>query len=567
MIEITRTPLQVRDWQVKVVGVGGAGSHAVDHLCREGIAGADLIVANTDARALTSCLTSVRISLGQRLTRGLGAGGDPDLGRAAVEESLANVSEQLAGASMLILLTGLGGGTGSGSAPRIAQVARDQGAHVVVLATMPFSFEGKRRSEQAAEGLAALRQHADLVICFENERMSSLVDASAGIEEAFTTVDTLLAQAVRALVAMSQRRGLLHSGIDEIAAALSVPHSSALFGYGAAEGDERVREALDQALASPLFEQNERLNSASGVWMYVAGGSDLRWAEVQLITTELNQRLPSDVRLFFGAAVDPHLAGSISVTLLAGVPCVGTELAVHSRGSAVSAATSELLIVADSVEASELPSHDSEPAEFEPVPTEEEALIPRVEEPALEPDLEVPELQSPEVSAPEEIALPPQKDPRPLPEPATPGRAPFELAAEMRRDIGASFLKRRLLARAAHSEQASAEADLPQTTEAVQEKPSSPASTVSSVAPEPEAPKASTSSASPESHDGQETTLAVSATRKKPAQEQMHFEPVNRGRFEKTDPTMVDGQDLDVPTFLRRRVSIGGEGSPSSTEH
>lgn len=576
MIEITRTPLHGRDWQVKVVGVGGAGSHAVDRLSKDGYADGDLIVANTDARALSSCTTANRINLGQRLTRGLGAGGDPDLGHAAVEESLSAVSEQLAGASMLLLLTGLGGGTGSGGAPRIAQIAREQGAHVIVLATLPFSFEGKRRSEQAAQGLAALRAQADLVICFENDRMSSLVDAAAGIEEAFGTVDALLAQTVRAIVSMTKGRSLLHSGIDEIAAALSGSRSCALFGFGSAEGDDRVREALAKALASPLFEGSGRLQAASGVWMYVAGGSDLRWAEVQLLTTELSQRLSQDVRLFFGAAVDPHLSGSVTVTLLAGVPC-----ADEAPLARLVEATVRESVVVPLLEHSE---YTQAPAPVLEVIESGEVLVECVEaelevalvEPFVHEELEAVAIPVQEESVMEEITTQPEGAPVPQTEevsemqrtgtPPPPYERAADRAAEMRRDIGASFLKRRLLAR---------EAVVPQDggqTEAVA-KPKNLASldAPTPVEAEPQVPVLTpppvVSAAVSEVHEEPILAAPVASARKKPAQEQMHFEPVNRGRFEKTDPTMVDGQDLDVPTFLRRKVSIGGDGSHSSTGH
>jgi cell division protein FtsZ len=166
MIELTRTHEIHSDWKVKVLGIGGAGTHAVDRLNRDGLSGVELLVANTDARALNAAYTSERISLGQALTRGLGAGGDPELGRTAALESIAAVGERLSGASLVVLMVGLGGGTGSGAAPCIAQIARAQGAHVAVFATLPFSFEGRRRREQALAALDAVRVDADWVIFF-----------------------------------------------------------------------------------------------------------------------------------------------------------------------------------------------------------------------------------------------------------------------------------------------------------------------------------------------------------------------------------------------------------------
>jgi cell division protein FtsZ len=192
MIEIARTGFQNPQGRVKVVGVGGAGSHVVDAIAREGYWAADLVVSNTDARALASSFTACRVGLGQRLTRGLGAGGDPELGRRAVEDIVM-------GSSLVVLIAGLGGGTGSGGAARIAEIARSQGAHVVALVTMPFSFEGQRRAEQAAEGLRDLQAHSDIVVCFENERMRHLADSAAAVEETFGAADRVLSEAVRCM--------------------------------------------------------------------------------------------------------------------------------------------------------------------------------------------------------------------------------------------------------------------------------------------------------------------------------------------------------------------------------
>ncbi|MEI6715684.1 MAG: cell division protein FtsZ [Verrucomicrobiota bacterium] len=592
MIEINRAPIQLKDYQVRVIGVGGAGCHAVDRLSKEGLAGGDLIVANTDVRALNSCVTPTRIALGQKLTRGLGAGGDPDVGRAAVEESLDAVCESLAGSSLVIVLAGLGGGTGSGSAPRIAEAAREHGAHVVVLTTTPFSFEGKRRGEQAVEALGLLRENSDLVICFENDRMTSLVDATAGVEEAFSSVDALWVQAVRALVSMTKRHGIMNSGLDEISAALSGSYSTALFGHGLADGDDRVNEALRKALSSPLFGVEGEISAASGLWVYVAGGSDLRWAEVQMLMTEVNRQVSPDIRLFFGAGIDPLLNGAVSLTLLAGVPCMGkAEIARFERRRREVAATSvfakaptALSVPPPTVLEEHEPVHESEDiqgyrspgmvadeieeesepvffVESEAVVVDNSAVVEPVDELPQETLLEPP---SEELPLPPVAEVPPKQVPKP----------PFERASELRRDIGAALLKRRVVE--THSRSEDTFSEVAEETESsdrlsvpvegeVAEAPV-PAEIVELAQPEDlveEVAKPREALVALEAQTGQ---APASHPRSKPTvQEQMHFEPVNRGRFEKTDPTMIDGQDLDVPTFMRRKVSIGGESTTPNT--
>jgi len=564
MIEITRSYEAHSEWRVKAVGIGGAGTHAVDRLTRDGFSNVELIAANTDLRALSSCVTAERIVLGQALTRGLGAGGDPDLGRAAALESIAQVGERLMGASLVLLLVGLGGGTGSGAAPCIAQIAREQGSQVAVLATLPFSFEGRRRREQALEALEALREQADLVICFENDRMPSVTDPSSGIEDAFAAVDSLLAQSLRALVAMTRRRNVMHSGLDEIAATVSEPGSSALFGYGIAEGEERARAALMQAFANPLLDAGGALQSVSRLWVYIAGGPDVRWSEVQTLMGELTERTPSEVRLYFGAAVDPSLAGSISVTLLAGLPGfpTGVEAPVrHSRAVTqknYSAAPEPSWMAAaptpgpvgaspDVYSESNAVGHE----EFsEPVSAEQFEQFAQ-----SQPDPE-PDVVENQETLPQAPVVPIRQTPVP----------PYELSKERRRE--AAIL-------------ASAQQEMPQASDAIPQgsdahpdesilvvdsltRPSEEELLFPSASPAAPAsePQVELRHAEPESSTAPEAdTLAnregAARRAKDNVQEQMRFEAPNRGgRFEKTDPTIVDGEDLDVPTFMRQRLPL-----------
>jgi len=554
MIELTRTHDVNSAWNVKVLGIGGAGSHAADRLTKDAVAGAEILVANTDFRALSACVTQERIVLGQRLTRGLGTGGDPDLGRSAAQESMGQVMARLQGASLVILLVGLGGGTGSGAAPCIAEAARQMGAHVAVFATLPFSFEGRRRSEQARDGLDALRRHANLVVCFENDRMAAVADPASGIEDAFESVDSLLAQAVRAVTTMTAQKNVMHSGLDEIAATVAEHRATALFGYGVAAGEERARAALARAFSNPLFESEGALASATRLWVFVSGGSDLRWSEVQLLMQELTERISSEVRVFFGAAVDPELAGSVSVTLLAGIPDsadAGARSAVRSsRVEAIAYSnTMEPFAISETAAAASLQqvSHDREHA-AEPLGTHAEHEQ-HVEDPALEVPL------NPSEHAPEPLASLGaefrEMDPFPLEEQVSaPQRSvpipPYEAAKE-RRESAAQSVKR-----------------VEPTVEPVFPEPIADKTEINpsrTVAADKEADRREVAEthAEAESHTPPEVAplSAVAKRAKDTVQEQMRFESPNRGgRFEKTDPTIVDGEDLDVPTFMRQHLPL-----------
>ena len=557
MIELTRTHELHSDWKVKVLGVGGAGTHAVDRLSRDGLSGVELLVANTDARALSSSFTAERISLGQALTRGLGAGGDPELGRTAALESSAAVGERLSGASLVVLMVGLGGGTGSGAAPCIVRIAKAQGAHVAVFATLPFSFEGRRRREQALEALDALRREADLVICFENDRMSTVADPASGIEDAFQSVDSLLAQSVRALASMTRRRNVLHSGLDEIAATVAGPRCTALFGYGAADGEERARAAVARAFSNPLLDFKEAVDSIASLWVYVAGGPDMRFSEVQDLMQEVAARIPQEVRLYFGAAVDPQMEGVVAVSLLAGIPWAdapdGTQTARASVQAPVLAAAAASLTVGTALQPGIVV-----PAEPEPdlVP-EAEAGWPPVAFGDPEPLFVSPPFVSAELPesalfepAPlggetDEPVAEPEEAPAALRNVPTP---PFELSKERRRDAAAVSAPKDPVLTFAASEPRSQpeepfwepvlplEVETPALGDSFSPAVDSPEQSVSQVQESPQE--------------------AIARKAKENVQEQMRFEPVNRGRFEKTDPTIVDGEDLDVPTFLRQRVPL-----------
>ncbi|MEO6788885.1 MAG: cell division protein FtsZ, partial [Chthoniobacteraceae bacterium] len=229
---------------IKVLGLGGAGGSALDRLILDGIEGVAVIALNTDVQALNGCVAPQKIHLGRSATRGLGAGGDPEIGYEAAEEAAADIKAAVEGADLVFLCVGLGGGTGSGAAPLIAHMARSAGAMVVAFATLPFSFEGKRRRKQAAEALAQLEEQSDLVITFENDRLGETASPTAGAQHAFVAADQILSHSIQAIAAIIRRGGIIPTGLDELSAALRRSHPRCLFGYGESDGANRAHEAL-----------------------------------------------------------------------------------------------------------------------------------------------------------------------------------------------------------------------------------------------------------------------------------------------------------------------------------
>ena len=304
------------NFRIKVFGVGGAGSNALDRLIMEGSLNVDLVACNTDVQALAGSVATQKVQLGRQVTRGLGAGGDPELGFSAAEEAAEEIRAAVEGVPLVIVCTGLGGGTGSGAAPMIVKMAREQNSLVLVCATLPFSFEGRRRGQQAQEALRAIQQYADAVMCFENDRMGELILPEAGIHEAFAGADQIIGQSVRAVVDLVNRRGLIHLGFDDLLSALRSHDSRCLFGYGEATGPTRGREALAQALRNPLMDRGSLLGEAANVLVNIVGGQDLTLAEVQNVMEDLAEHIGERTQLLFGAAVDPKLSGRLGVTLI-----------------------------------------------------------------------------------------------------------------------------------------------------------------------------------------------------------------------------------------------------------
>src|SRR6266849_6319931 len=320
MIQLSKNyslPERAEDFiPIKIVSVGGAGLNALDRIVLDGLEGAEVLAVNTDVQSLASSVAAHKVQLGRTVTRGLGAGGDPELGYHAAVESADEISEALADARMIFICAGLGGGTGSGAAPYVAQLAREAGALVIAFVTLPFTFEGKRRNAQAQEALARLNEVAHSVICFENDRMGDMIAPHAGIHQAFATADITISQSVRSIVNLIQRPGLIRIGFDDLLAALRSPNGRCLFGFGESDSGNRAHEALAQALKNPLMDRGRMMADAARVLVHVAGGPGMTLSEVEILMQELGRHISEQTQILFGAAVDGRLGDRLSVTII-----------------------------------------------------------------------------------------------------------------------------------------------------------------------------------------------------------------------------------------------------------
>ncbi len=321
MISYDRDTQQtIPESSVKIIGLGGAGANMLSRAALDGMAGAELLCANTDMRTLSSSVAGEKIQIGKNLTKGLGAGGDPELGLKAAQESELEIREALRGRKMVFVCVGLGGGTGSGAAPLITRIAREEGAFVVVFATMPFGFEGRRRRDQAETALNELAVLANALVTFDNGRMGELVLAKQGIHEAFAAADRMISESIKAVARLVIRPGLINVGLDDLMAALKTTRSRCLFGSGIADGENRSQLALENALTSPLLDKGSLLADATTVLIHICGGESLTLHEVELLMQTLSEYIPASAHVLFGAAVDPAMGDSLSVTLVSALP-------------------------------------------------------------------------------------------------------------------------------------------------------------------------------------------------------------------------------------------------------
>ncbi|HEX4346437.1 MAG TPA: cell division protein FtsZ [Vicinamibacterales bacterium] len=301
--------------RIKVIGVGGGGGNAVNRMARVGLDGIEFIVANTDRQALEYNAATVKIQIGGKLTKGLGAGADPNVGRSAALEDTEKIIQALDGADMIFVTTGLGGGTGTGAAPVIASLASELGALTVAVVTKPFKFEGKKRMLQAERGLEQLRDCVDTIITIPNERLLTIIDRSTPLTDAFATADDVLRQAIQGISDLILVPGLINLDFADVKTIMS-GMGLAMMGTGVAEGEGRAVEAAQRAISSPLLE-GASVNGARGVIINVTGGPDLSLVEVSDASTIVQEAADEDANIIFGAVVDPSLKGKVKITVIA----------------------------------------------------------------------------------------------------------------------------------------------------------------------------------------------------------------------------------------------------------
>lgn len=314
---------------IKVVGVGGAGSNAVDRMIQMGIPGVEFIAANCDAQALARSEAPEKIQLGAALTRSLGAGGDPALGARAALESRDRLGQALRGAGMVFIAAGMGGGTGSGAAPIVAQIARAEDALTIAVVTRPFSFEGNRRAAVAEDGIARLREHVDALLVVSNDHLLELVGARTSLDVAFRVADDVLRQAVQGIAELVTRPGLIHLGFAGVRSIMKGA-GEALITVGYGEGEEKASEAVKMALESPLL-NIESISGVRDILVNVTGGPDLTLAEVNQAMGVLSQIALPQARILFGAVIDPQMQGRVEITLIATGVQVGKRAPVQPR--------------------------------------------------------------------------------------------------------------------------------------------------------------------------------------------------------------------------------------------
>jgi len=301
--------------RIKVVGIGGGGGNAVNTMIAAGLPGVDFIAANTDAQALKANLSPIKMQLGEKLTRGLGAGGKPEVGKHAAQEDVERLREYLADADMIFITAGMGGGTGTGAAPVIAKVAKELGSLTVGVVTKPFSFEGKRRMKQADEGMKELKDSVDTLIAIPNQRLLSVAGRNSSMLESFKKADDVLLQAVRGISDLITVHGLINLDFADVRTIME-GSGTALMGIGFSSGTEnRAREAAERALRSPLIDTE--VGAARGILLSIAGGDDLTLLEVNEAAEVIRQTANDDTQIIFGATIDDRLTGQVWVTVIA----------------------------------------------------------------------------------------------------------------------------------------------------------------------------------------------------------------------------------------------------------
>jgi cell division protein FtsZ len=320
--------------RIKVIGVGGGGGNAVNRMIQAGIKGIEFMVANTDVQAMRTSLAPVKLQIGGKLTKGLGAGANPEIGKQAALEDTDRILEALSGADMIFITTGMGGGTGTGAAPIIASLAAELGALTVAVVTKPFGFEGKRRRIQAEQGIRSLRETVDTLITIPNERLLNFVERATSLNEAFTIADDILRQAVQGISDLITVPGEINLDFADVK---TIMHGMgmALMGTGVSQGEHRAVEAAQRAISSPLLEEAS-IEGAKGVLINITGGSDMTLFEVHEAASVIQEAADEEANIIFGTVIDPRMKDEIKVTVIATGFDSATKGFLNTRGEQLS---------------------------------------------------------------------------------------------------------------------------------------------------------------------------------------------------------------------------------------
>jgi len=301
--------------KIKVVGVGGGGGNAISSMIKEGgIEGVEFVAVNTDAQALLHNKAEIKIQIGDQVTKGLGSGGNPEVGREAAEESREKLKDELGTADMIFITCGEGGGTGTGASPIVAEVARESGALTVAVVTKPFDFEGSPRKNQAAEGIDLLKNNVDTLIVIPNQRVLQVIDKKTSIVEAFRKIDSVLHQGVKGIAELITLPGLINVDFADVRSIMNNA-GNAIMGMGIGTGDKRAISAIRQAISSPLLDAS--IDGAKGILLNIVGGADLSMSEIDEAATMITKAADPDANIIFGAAIDENLTDQIKITVIA----------------------------------------------------------------------------------------------------------------------------------------------------------------------------------------------------------------------------------------------------------
>lgn len=353
---------------IRVIGVGGGGCNAVNRMIQEGISGVDFIAVNTDNQALLLSDAPVRVRIGEKLTRGLGAGGHPEQGEKAAEESTEELDEVLAGSDMVFITAGMGGGTGTGAAPVVAKLAREQGALTIGVVTRPFLFEGSKRSNSAESGIEKLKEYVDTLIVIPNDRLLELTDRRVSLKDSFKMADDVLRQGIQGISELITVPGLINLDFADVKAIMS-EGGAALMAVGHGEGEERARLAAEQAISSRLLDVT--IDGAQGILFNVTGGPNMSLYDVNIAAAIIRETAHPDANMIFGAVIDESMGDEMRITVIA----TGFERTISRRQvlqqqygrTATSAPTQRPLTEASVAASRQVPARESEEREMEPV--------------------------------------------------------------------------------------------------------------------------------------------------------------------------------------------------------